>query len=63
MSASEDHTIRLWDINKLICLKIYKGHKEGIDLNRLVVLDINRFVSTAHDKTLKLWDFKLENEI
>uniref|UniRef100_A0A8C5RGZ5 Uncharacterized protein n=1 Tax=Laticauda laticaudata TaxID=8630 RepID=A0A8C5RGZ5_LATLA len=55
LSGSYDLSIRLWNIRKGICVKLFLGHKGNI-----TCLDVckSRFVSGSKDCTAKLWDMK-----
>ncbi|XP_039196121.1 F-box/WD repeat-containing protein 10-like isoform X3 [Crotalus tigris] len=55
LSGSYDLSIRLWNIRKGTCVKIFLGHK-----GNLTCLDVckTRFVSGSKDCTAKLWDMK-----
>jgi WD40 repeat protein len=54
-SASEDHTIKVWDASSGACLKTLEGHG---DLVRSVVFshDSTRLASASADRTIKVWD-------
>ncbi|XP_026523406.1 CMT1A duplicated region transcript 1 protein isoform X1 [Notechis scutatus] len=55
LSGSYDLSIRLWNIRKGTCVKLFLGHKGNI-----TCLDVckGRFVSGSKDCTAKLWDMK-----
>ncbi len=55
ITASRDHTLRLWCLESLICLNIFRGHKDYVDK---VILhpDEKRIISAGRDGTLRLWD-------
>ncbi|XP_058025643.1 F-box and WD repeat domain containing protein 10B [Ahaetulla prasina] len=55
LSGSYDLSIRMWNIRKGTCVKIFLGHKGNI-----TCLDVckTRFVSGSKDCTAKLWDMK-----
>ncbi|XP_070595825.1 F-box and WD repeat domain containing protein 10B isoform X2 [Erythrolamprus reginae] len=55
LSGSYDLSIRMWNIRKGTCVKIFLGHKGNI-----TCLDVckTRFVSGSKDCTVKLWDMK-----
>jgi WD40 repeat protein len=54
-SASSDYSLKLWDLEKGICLKTFLGHNRWI---RSVAFspDGTRLVSGSGDYTLRLWD-------
>lgn len=56
LSGSMDKTIRLWDVNDhKKCIRTFRGHSRGI---RNLYFNNNgtRFISTAYDKWIKIWD-------
>jgi WD40 repeat protein/cellulose biosynthesis protein BcsQ len=60
-SASYDNTIRLWEVSKGECRKVFRGHTHrlrSIAFNR----DGNIMVSGGWDQKLKLWDIKQGDE-
>ena len=55
LSASQDSTLKLWDITTGACLRTFKGHRE--EVNSVAVLpDGQHALSASEDRTLKLWD-------
>ena len=55
ISGSGDKTIRLWNIPKKECVRIFHGHKETV--TSLVWSDDQRLVlSGSWDRTLRLWE-------
>lgn len=63
LSASDDHTVCMWDINscskesKLLNAKaIYKGHTAVVEDVAWHLLHENVFGSVADDQTLMIWD-------
>uniref|UniRef100_A0A8C6YD23 CMT1A duplicated region transcript 1 protein n=1 Tax=Naja naja TaxID=35670 RepID=A0A8C6YD23_NAJNA len=55
LSGSYDLSIRMWNIRKGTCVKLFMGHKGNI-----TCLDVckSRFLSGSKDCTAKLWDMK-----
>jgi WD40 repeat protein len=57
LSASQDTTLKLWDIETGACLRTLEGHRLGV---RSVALLPNgqHVLSSSYDTTLKLWDIE-----
>ena len=53
-SASNDHTVKIWDIAEARCVATLEGHRDRV--YALAVLDAGRLVSASHDRTVKIWD-------
>ena len=55
LTAAEDKTARLWDVETGRCLRVFEGHK---DLVRDVAWSAShgRALTTSNDGTLRLWD-------
>ncbi|PPQ75018.1 hypothetical protein CVT26_011555 [Gymnopilus dilepis] len=51
--ASDDNTIRLWDITRKECRWILIGHS---DYASRVCLDQDKVYSVSHDQTIRIWD-------
>ena len=62
VSASRDHTLRLWDLSSGKTLHTLQGHSSSVTA---VVVTPNgcRAVSASHDGTLRLWDLERGKEI
>ncbi|MEG3918531.1 AAA family ATPase [Microcoleus sp. T3_A4] len=57
ISASADHTIKIWDLLRGMELAALKGHTD--EVRGLVVLpDGQRLLSSSWDGTLKIWDLQ-----
>ena len=54
LSASEDGTLRLWDLTSGDTLRVLRGHSGRV--NHVVALDGDRALSASRDGTLRLWD-------
>ncbi|CRG92733.1 putative WD repeat-containing protein alr3466 [Talaromyces islandicus] len=54
-SASDDNTIRLWDITTGQCMQILEGHSDSVN-SVTFISDRKMLVSTSYDKTICLWD-------
>ncbi len=57
VSASEDNTLRVWDLESGECLRILEGHDEVI-YSVGVTPDGRRAVSGSDDQTLRVWDLE-----
>ncbi len=57
LSASDDYTLKLWDLETGHCLSTLEGHADWV--NACAVLPDGRHaLSTSQDGTLKLWDLE-----
>jgi WD40 repeat protein len=57
ISASQDKTLKVWDLESGRALLTLEGHSDGI--RRLAVTpDGTRVVSASDDRTLKVWDLR-----
>jgi WD40 repeat protein len=61
VSASDDYTLRLWEIDTGHCLHILQGH-EGKVRGCVFHEQSNRVLSVSYDKTLRIWDITTGKE-
>jgi len=61
ISASEDGTLRLWEVETGAELRRFAGHDGGV--NAVVVFDQRHVVSASEDRTVRLWDLESGEEI
>lgn len=54
VSASDDHTLRIWDLKTGVCKKILTGHQGEVHLCR--VFNSQVVVSCSEDNTQRVWD-------
>ena len=54
-SASEDHTVKLWDISSGKCFQTLKGHSSHV-ISVAFSQDSTQLASASEDETIKLWD-------
>ena len=55
VSASDDYTLRVWDLETGVCLRVLEGHTAAVR-SVSVMPDGRRAVSGSEDKTLRVWD-------
>ena len=55
ISASDDHTLRLWDLESGQCLHTYEEHTREVTAVAISP-DGKRALSASKDNTLRLWD-------
>lgn len=55
LTASWDHTLRLWDLEKMESVRRFVGH-EGDVMSVAITPDSTRIISGGRDKTIKLWN-------
>lgn len=55
VSASDDNTLRLWDVRSGDCLRVFKGHEDRV-WSCAFAPDGLTVLSAASDSTLRLWD-------
>jgi WD40 repeat protein len=57
-SASDDKTIKIWDIYKLACIMVLEGA-----VNCLAVISHEMFASGSSDRTIKIWNCNKQYEL
>ena len=57
VSASEDKTLKVWDLESGRALRTLEGHSDWVN-GVAVTPDGRRAVSASWDKTLKVWDLE-----
>ncbi|ETO02095.1 WD repeat-containing protein [Reticulomyxa filosa] len=62
VSASYDHTIRIWDAESGKQLQIFRGHTDRVFAARFS-LDGRNIVSCSNDGTIRLWNLNAENKV
>ncbi len=62
LSASEDRTLRLWDVATGRELRRFQGHADAV-LAVAIAPDGRRALSGSADRTLRLWDVETGNEL
>ena len=60
VSSGFDQTIRIWDLKKLLCLKIFQGHKNIIES---VIQIKDKIYSASHDKEIKIWNLSAKKHL
>ncbi len=61
VSASQDRTLRVWDLASGQCLHTLRGHESYV--TAVAVTADGRAVSTSDDRTLRVWDLQTGEEI
>ncbi|KAF7506453.1 hypothetical protein GJ744_011703 [Endocarpon pusillum] len=56
-SASEDKTIKIWDMRSGTCLQTLKGHSYSVN-SVAFSHDSAQLASASEDKTIKIWDMR-----
>ena len=57
LSASDDNTLRLWDLESGQSLRTFEGHVDNVT-SVVLTVDDKRALSTSNDKCLRLWDLE-----
>jgi WD40 repeat protein len=66
LSGSDDHTIRLWDLDSGRCLQVLRGHPAAvvaldIDADGYVALSAGAYdLHGNQDQTVRLWEIDWE---
>ena len=55
LTGSEDHTVRVWDVDSGQCLRVLEGHSNSV-LSVAWSSDARRALSGSSDNTVRLWD-------
>jgi WD40 repeat protein len=62
ISAADDKTVRVWDLETGATVRILNGHAEAVKAVALTA-DGHRIVSCSYDHTLKIWDLETGVEL
>ncbi|ETO19563.1 WD-40 repeat protein, partial [Reticulomyxa filosa] len=65
-SASNDHTVRLWDVETTRELSVFNGHTDAVKSVKYgqgIIGGANTILSGSFDKTVCLWDSRSKNAI
>jgi WD40 repeat protein len=57
ISASQDGTLKLWDMDNGKCLRSFVGHTDSVEAVSLLPGG-ERFLSGGYDKTLRIWNIQ-----
>ena len=55
VSASEDSTVRVWDVTTGACISVLEGHSGDVT-SASYSADGTRIVSASGDETVRVWD-------
>lgn len=53
-SASDDYTIRLWNLTTKTCDMVFIGHE--LYVTRVIFSSEGKIISASHDKTIRVWN-------
>ncbi|ETO18049.1 WD-40 repeat-containing protein, partial [Reticulomyxa filosa] len=66
-SASQDKTVRVWDVDTGRQLKVFKGHRNEVLCAKFSICHYNYgpsvICSASMDKTIRFWDFKTDKQL
>jgi WD40 repeat protein len=62
VTASSDHTARIWDAITGTELTVLRGHNSGLE-SAAYSSDGSRIVTASHDQTARIWDTVSGREI
>jgi WD40 repeat protein len=54
LSACNDYSIKVWDVNDYLCIRTIIGHSSGVD--ELLLFKNGYFISCSFDGVMKVWD-------
>lgn len=57
LSASADHTLRLWSLERGECVKVLRGHEDEVT-SLAITSDGKTAISTSIDATVRLWNLE-----
>ena len=56
ISASQDKTIKIWNLETCTCIKTLYGHTSGVTCIRLY--QYNLLISSSGDQLIKIWNLE-----
>ena len=56
MSASDDKTVRLWDLPSNVPNRVFNGHSDYVRCGAFMPGDSNVIISGSYDETVRVWD-------
>ncbi|HEY7471456.1 MAG TPA: WD40 repeat domain-containing protein [Gemmatimonadota bacterium] len=59
VSASQDHTLRVWEVGTGRCLRVLHGHTDAVTSVALSA-GADRAISASRDATLRVWDLSAD---